>query len=200
MKKLIGVFMVVAVLTAAISQEAWSREKVNLYGILKDAKEINTYVADVTDSSGEAQDMLSGIKEQIENALITRQSTNFVLVKNEDDADIVITCNVIERIWMETDPIDQVHGIGAAVFDAVMSENYGRLRADIAVKKGPKKIALFKRRGGLFRRMNILWDETVQATVTKKVMPEVESKPLLEERLADIFIRECFGKNAKSLN
>jgi hypothetical protein len=200
MKRVILGFIVIMMASCLISQQAWCREKANLYSVLKDAKEVHTYLSDVTDSSGQAEDMLPGIQQQIKDALVARQSTNFVLVNNEDDADIVITCDVIERIWMETDPIDQVHGVGAAVFDALISENYGRLRAKMLVRKGPKKVVLFKKRGGLFRRMNVLWSDTVQATITKKDMPEEDSKPLLEERLADIFIRRCFGKNAKSLN
>lgn len=199
MKKTSIFLLVLVLLFTFTAQEAYSRPRQNLYEVLKDAKEVNTYVADVTDSSGEAKGMLPGIKKAIEDELATRMSTNFVLVKNEEDADIIITCDVTERIWLKNDPIDQVHGVSAAALDVAMKQNYGRLRADMEVKKGPQKIAFFKKRGGLFKRRNVLWKGSIQATITKTDMPEDESKPLLERRLAEVFMRKCFSKKAKPI-
>ena len=80
-----------------------------------------------------------------------------------------------------------------------MKQNYGRLEANFEVKKGPQKIAFFKKKGGLFKRRNILWQDAVKATITKTDMPEEESKPLLEMRLAEVFMRKCFSKKANPI-
>lgn len=197
MKKIFILSLALVLLFTLTSQNAYSRPRKNLYEVLKDAKEVNTYVADVIDSSGQAGDMLTGIKRAIEDELTARMSTNFVLVKSEEEADIIITCDVTERIWLKDDPVDQVYGAGAAAMDIAMKQNYGRLKANFEVKKGPQKIAFFKRKGGLFKRRNILWQGVVKATITKTDMPESESKPLLERRLAEVFMLKCFSKKSK---
>lgn len=198
-KKMKGLTLLV-IFCMVISQTAYSLEKVNLHGILESAKEVKTYISDLTDSSGQAGDMLEGIREQLEHALLARQSVNFIIVEDKSTADIIITCDIIERIWLEDDPIDQVWGVGAIIMDILINENYGRIRADMTITRGPTGKRLFKRSGARIRRMTVLWDEIVQASITQTVMPEPESKILLQERLADIFIREAFGRNARPLN
>ncbi len=165
------------------------RNKENLYEKLGDAREVNVYIDKVTDSSGQAGHMLESLRKKIENGLRTRQTINFVIVKNVDDADIIIDCDITERIWMETDPVD-TPSIGGAVADAALSENYARMRADFKVSKGPRKI-IFKR----LRKKPLLWEEVVMATITKADMPEPESIPLIEDALVKEFIVECFGRS-----
>ena len=179
--------------------EGHCRMRENLYDMMSDAKEVRVYVADVTDSSGQAGNMRSSLKKAIEDALATRMTINFALVPDKDDADIVITCDVIERIWMEEDPIDQIHGIGPAAMDVVMKENYARMRAIFTVERGGKKIIL-KRLKRLLRRSRIVWEQEIQATITKAVMPEEESILLLDDRIVAVFMRKCFSKSAKHLN
>jgi hypothetical protein len=82
--------------------------------------------------------------------------------------------------------------------DIAMVENYARLQALFTVEKGDKKIVL-KRLRRLLRRSNIIWKRELQATITKKDMSEQESVPLLEDRIVEVFIRECFSKNAEPL-
>jgi hypothetical protein len=200
MIKSMKMLTVLVISCIVVSQTAFSLEKVNLYDILENAKEVNTYIADLTDPSGQAGDMLEGIREQLEHALLSRQSANFVMVDDKSKADIIITCDIIERIWLEVDPIDKVWGAGAVAMDVMKNDNYGRIRADITISKGPAGKRLFSRSGARVRRMTVLWDEIVQATITQTIMPEPESKILLQERLADIFIREAFGRRASPLN
>lgn len=200
MKKVFVSFTLAALLLVVfLPQEGVCREQVNLFGILKDAKEVNVYVAPVTDSSGEASTMTANIKKHLEDALATRMSINFNVVKDEKDADIVISCDITERIWLENDPVDMVHGVGALAYDLVRNQNYARMKAIFEVKKGPEKILLFKNRGGIFRRRDFLYKEELQATITRSNMPEAASEPLLEERIIEVFMRRCFSRNAKPL-
>lgn len=195
MKRILAVVVLVCMVFSFATEGMGRTEKKNLYSVLSDQKEVKTYVADITDSSGAAGDMLVSMKKRIVNALKARQTINFQIVEDIEDADLVIKCNINERIWLKVDPVDQVHGIGAAAADIALQENYGRMQADFTVERGPRKV-IFKR----LRRLTskpVLWESELQATVTKMVMPEEESKPLLEERMAEVFIRKCFSKRTK---
>ena len=196
MKKLLTVLMVGVFFVAGFQQAGECQPRQNLYSVLEDAKVVNVYIGDITDSSGQAGDMIPGFRKALENELKTRQTINFVTVEKEDDADIIISCDINERIWLANDPIDQIHGLGAIAADAAINENYARMQADFIVKKGPRKM-VFRNIGRLFKRRNTLFDEELQATITQGNMPEEESKPLLEKRMAEVFMRKCFAKNAK---
>lgn len=196
MKSFLSIFTVLGLVFSMIfPQEASCRERENLYYILKDSKEIRTYIAGVTDSSGKCVDMIAPIRKHLEDALVTRMTLNFVLVQDKDDADITISCDIIERVWMENDPIDQIHGLSTIALDAAIQQEYARLRAVFTVTRGPGKM-LFKRAERILRRRNILWQNEIKATIDKKGMTEEQSKPLLEERIAEVFMRECFSKTA----
>jgi len=193
------VFMVSMSLVFLFPCEGKCQVKKNLYSMMSDAKEVKVYVAEVIDSSGQAADIRVSLRKSIEDALATRMTINFVPVSSENNADVVITCDIIERIWMKEDPLDQIHGIGPAAMDIAMSENYARMRAVFAVERGGKKVIL-KGLRRFFRRSNVIWKQELQATITKKVMPEKESIPLLEDRIVQVFMRKCFSKNAQSLS
>ncbi len=169
-----------------------SRARENLYSILGNQSEVKTYVRNVVDSSGSSRELVPLIKKELEAVLEARKSINFVIVNDEKDADIIISCDITERMWLEVDPVDQMHNVVAGAYDAMTEENYSRLEAGFVVEKGPRKV-IFKRIGS--RR--IIWEQSVQATVTKKIMPEEESLSLVSERLVKAFIRKCFSKKAK---
>lgn len=191
---LVGVFLFVGFQQTGLCQPP--RE--NLYNILSDAKQVNVYISEVKDSSGQAGDMVAGIRKNLENEFKTRMTINFVIVDKGNDADIIVSCDVVERVWYDHDPVDQIHGIGAIAADAAMDEDYGRIQADFVVRKGPRKM-LFRRIGKRLRRMNTLYAKTVQADITQGNMPEEESKTILEAHLPEVFMRKCFSKNARSL-
>lgn len=206
MKKFFTIAVLVFVFSICMTQvgtcmpeKGKGNSKVNLFDILEDAKEVNVYVAPVTDSSGNASTMTADLRKVLENALATRMSIHFVVVQDEMDADMVISCDIIERIWLKDDPIDQVHGLVGVAIDIALKENYARIVAIFEVKKGPKQVVLFKKRGGLFKRLNVLWKEEIHADLTKPNMPEDVSKPLIGERLVSVFMRMCFSRNAKPL-
>ncbi|MDP8299394.1 MAG: hypothetical protein P9L88_05780 [Candidatus Tantalella remota] len=193
------ILIMVLVFAVAFPQTGMCRDKVNMHAMLKDAKEVAVYVEDITDATGSSDHVLEGIKKHLENALDTRMSVNFEVVEDIDDADLVISCEVTEYIWLEEDPVDQITGATGVAYDVLMKENYARLQATFSVRKGPKKVVLFKRRGGLFRRRNILYKNNLQVTITRKTMSMDESVPLVEEGIIKVFMRRCFSKNAKSL-
>ena len=191
---LLTVLVLSIILVMAFPQEGECRLRKNFYSMLSDAKEVRTYVASVTDSSGEAGDMLGGIKKTLESALMARMSTNFIIVQDEKDADLVITCDITERIWRDSDPVD-TPSLAGAVADAALVQDYGRIQAVFTVKRGEdNKVKSLSR---LRKKRTILWQKKVSADITKSDMSEDASKPLLEERLVQIFIRKCFGKKAK---
>ncbi|MCK5450988.1 MAG: hypothetical protein KAI70_04405 [Candidatus Omnitrophica bacterium] len=198
MKKMIVLFIVTfMVVTLMLVPEGFCREKNNLYSVLSKQSEVRTYIKNFRDFSGDAVDMMKPLKSDLEKVLAGRISINFVLVEDELDSDIIISCEITERIWMEVDPIDMIHSLGAAAMDAAISENYARMQAVFTVEKGPRKI-VFKRAHRTFRKAKVVWEQKVNATITKGVMSEKESIPLLEERLIKVFMRKCFSKNAKS--
>jgi hypothetical protein len=198
MRSVTSVLLAIGIMFMCASSGECQREKHNLYTALWDVSEIKVYVADVTDSSGAAGDMVRGIKEQLEHALEARMSLNFKIVRNKEDADLIITTDVVERVWADHDPIDtddMPPGWFTVVMDAAEDNDYGRIQAVITVERGPTdrlKSELVR-----LRRKNILWTREVSADVTKENMTEEESKPFLEMQLAEVFVYKCFGKNAK---
>ena len=197
MKKVITVFMVFTIIATVMSPAGVCADKKNLYMMLDDVKEVKTYVEDITDSSGQADENIrASFKKKLEDALIARHSINFVIVNDVKDADIAIYGDITERIWLEVDPIDQVQGISSAALDAAIQENYTRMQAVFSVERGEKKKVLKSLRRA-FKRSDVLWERKIQATITKGVMPEEESIPMVEDRLVKVFIRKCFSKKAK---
>ncbi|MEA3489779.1 MAG: hypothetical protein U9R44_05520 [Candidatus Omnitrophota bacterium] len=201
MRKAFPVILVVTLFfLVALPGVGMCRHGVNMYDLLSDAKEVNVYVGDISDSSGQAGDVIPGLRKKLENVLETRMTINFVPVPEKKNADLVIGCEIVECIWLKEDPIDEISGSVSIAYDVVMKENYARLQAVFTVKRGPEKILLFKRRGGLFRGRKSLWEEKLQATVTRKQMSKTESRPLLEDRILKVFMRKCFSKNAKPIS
>ncbi|MFQ5953185.1 MAG: hypothetical protein ACE5JK_07260 [Candidatus Omnitrophota bacterium] len=198
MKKAVVVVLAIGLLLTCASTGQCQQEKINLYSELWDVKDIKVYVADVTDSSGAAGDMVRGIKKELEAALDTRMSLDFEIVNNENDADLVITTDVVERVWMDHDPIDTDHlppSWVSVLVDAAQDDDYGRIQAIMVVKHGPNRGLASELRK--LKRRNIIWRKEVSADVTQHEMTEEQSKPILEQELAAVFIRKCFSKNAK---
>ena len=142
--------------------------------------------------------MLKGIKDSLEDALEARQTLNFKIVRSENDADLVITTDVVERVWADHDPIDSDHlppGWASWVVDAAKDDDYGRIQAIMVVTQGPN--SNIHRELGKYKRRKVIWKREVSADVTQSEMTEEESKPILEEEIARVFIRKCLSKNAR---
>lgn len=153
----------------------------NLYGKLSQMKAVNVYLADITDSTN-GQNKVDGaaFKKTLEDALVTRMTLNFKPVTRKEDADIVITANVTEYIWMLPDPIDEIGGLETAAWDAANSEHYIRLYATFSVLDA--------------KTGDVLWTKDIKGTVTDKNMTEQEGIEMVDDRIVKMFIRDCFSK------
>lgn len=166
----------------------------NLYHTLEGVDEVRVYVAEVRDASGDAGDMTGDIREQLKNALSTRMTINFVIEKDREAADLIIKCEILERIWRDRDPLD-TPSLGGLIADAAIEEDYGRIQARFELIKRDRD-RIFRELHKRMRRKKILFDKKLQATVDRMSMSEEQSKAVLERRIVRIFMRECFSKNA----
>jgi len=106
-------------------------------------------------------------------------SRAFGIVNDRRDADIVITCRVLEYDFFKIDPVDHIYFPLAAVFDAFIKNNHVRIKTLVTVST---------------REGKVLWKEPVSGTITrKKIVPQEEYR-IINERVADVFIRECFSE------
>ncbi len=156
------------------------RTQDNLYDVLSKEGHVKVFIHDAKDISHAQKVNLRELRQEIEDALTSRKSINFEVVPNKEDADILIDCDVKEFVWMEEDPMDDVHGIEAIVLDAVITYNYARLQAIFTVKDAPSG--------------KVLWKRTIKATLTEKDMNEEQSLPMANERVIKVFMRKCFAK------
>ncbi|MFH1395598.1 MAG: hypothetical protein ABIH09_05515 [Candidatus Omnitrophota bacterium] len=179
----IKVFVVCAVFICGFIQNAESREESNLYKELCKKEEVKVYIANISDSAhaGKADEI--SLKQKLEEALAARKSINFNIVSNAEESDITIKADIVEFVWMEEDPIDEIHGVGPAVFDAVKKDNYVRMQILFSVLDS--------------KTNEELWHKKLKTTITKTKMNEQESIPLANEGIVKIFIRECFNKQCK---
>lgn len=135
---------------------------------------------ELTNSSGDAKVDVNALKRHLEEGFAARKAYNFTIVELPAEADMILKGNIIEYIWLATDPIDQVWGLGAAAMDAAISENYARIQVDtqlIAAKND-----------------RLIWNDRVQATMTKLVMPQSASYDLIYDKFVKSLMIELFRK------
>ena len=178
MKKVL--FAVLMSCMMLISHKGECRPLDNLYDTLSKKDQVRVFVHDAKDISHAQKVNLKAARQGIEDALARRKSINFKIVPNKEDADIIVDCYIKEFVWMEEDPIDDVHGIAPLVMDAVMSANYARVQAEFSVLDGSSG--------------KVLWKRTVKSTLTEKDMNEEKSLPMARERVIKVFMRKCFAK------
>jgi hypothetical protein len=151
----------------------------NLYGFAAEKKSLKVHIGEFTlsdDASGvSAEDMTAAFEKRLKD----RISVNFGIVKDQSDADISIGCHVTNFVYKEKDPIEILPPVRLP-FDVLITRNYARLNFRVEIKD-PKKD-------------KIVWKRTLQATLEDEMTRE-ESVPLIADRAAYVFIRECFGKS-----
>ncbi len=172
---LIAALFLVGVMDAC----ARPREKRNLYDELW-GKKLNTYVADPTDSSGNAAESLKTLKKVLEDTLVNRMTITFHLTGSPEGADIAIECDVKEFVWIGKTDSEGSPGLGSSLIDAFGGQNQGRIQAVFTVTDLQKK--------------KVMWQERIKADVSAKGVPREEGIEMLNERLAQVLMRECFGK------
>lgn len=171
--------LVVALLLIGVMDAcARPREKRNLCDELW-GKKLNTYVADPVDSTGNAAGSLKTLKDVLEDTLRGRMNINFVIASSPEGADIAIECDIKEFFWAGGDgPASS--GIGSQLLGAFSGRDQGRIQAVFTVTDLQKK--------------KVMWQERLKADVSAKGVAEEEGIEMLNERLAQVFMRKCFGK------
>lgn len=173
-------FVAVLVSLIAVSPAA---DAATLYEQLS-GKSVKIYIAPPTDTSANKKADLAGMKTELEKALAERKSIRFEIVDTAEAADYAVLTDVQEFYWTANDPIDMIAGLGMTAMDAAKNQNYARLQALFTiqdVKKGSQEV----------------WRDKLLATVTKDAMDEASSVPLVNEDIANAFVKSAFGKKAK---
>jgi hypothetical protein len=168
------------IISLLCSGDVHARRKGSIIEFFDDKDVIKAYVSDVVNSSGDRKIDVKKLKNSIEEALRSRLSHTFEIVKKKDKADIIINTEVLEYLWTEHDPVDTVMGFPAMVYDAVQKKNYACMKAIFIIldaKDGAQ-----------------IWRKTLRSTITKSHMTEKESYNLSNERIAKIFLWKLLKK------
>jgi hypothetical protein len=144
---------------------------------------IKTYLESITNSSGHDKIDVDVVKENIENAFLSRLSHQFEIVNKKSEADIIINADITEYFWTEEDPVDLVFSPIAAAADAAKSEPYARMQALFIIYDG--------------RTGKELWNQSVSSTITKGTMTKEEAYGLTYERLGKNLIKKLFKKRRR---
>lgn len=105
---------------------------------------VKAYVADVTDSSGQGAECIPVLKKDMEEMLASRKKVTFTIVQDKKDADMILACDVVECFWTDSDPVDEISGLGPVLMDAAMKENYSRLTAVFTISDGREGAEIWK--------------------------------------------------------
>lgn len=148
-----------------------------------DGKSVKVYIADIQGTTQERVMDAQVLKAEVQKALAERRSIRFEMVASAEEADLKIETTVTDYLWSDHDPIDMLAGAGAIAADAAMIEDYARLQAAVTITDQ--------------RKSKVVWKDSIFASVTKKPMSQTESIPLVAEKFAKTFIKNCFSKKSK---
>lgn len=172
-------FLLVFLLALAISVSPARAKSGNLHGFVTGKHTVNVKVEQFTVARGSEEINGAEITEIFKNKLRERVSVTFNIVETAEEADLVISGDVVEFVYLEDDPIDILLPIGLVV-DLAARQNYARMIFDIQVHNTTKG--------------KIVWKKRLKSTLTKSDMPRDASVPIIMERAGKVFIRNCFGK------
>ena len=177
MKKILSLVMIAVFALSLIPvDQACARQ--TLEEFCKDKHPTKVYIGELTNSSGDNKVNLKELKEDIAKAFEARTKYDFEIVNSEKEADIMVTLNVTNYVWMETDPIDQMPWFATA-YDAMNEVHYARIEADVKV---------FNLKSG-----RAMWEQEVWGTVDHATMTEDESYGHANMRLADMMMKEMLS-------
>lgn len=170
--------VVVAVAFLILTIAAWAMPEA-FKSFLQDNSPTKVCV-EFKNSCGDEKIEVNKLKVMLEDAFAARKSHKFVISETPAGADLVLKCDIVEYVWQESDPVDQVWGVASAATDAASSDNYARMqvRAElIDVKHG-----------------RAIWSDKVQANVTKTPMPKEASYEPVYKRFVKHFMVSLFKK------
>jgi len=185
MKKIVVFCSIFILIFAAVfSYEASARKVDNLYEKLSRKSAVKTYVAPIAEPAIETSPDVKNLRKTLEDQLTTRLNIDFDIVDSEEEADIIISCEILEYFWTEEDPLD-TWGVAAMAVDVALKENYSLMEAIFTVTNAKNGRVMLKRR--------------LRGTITDNSMTEEDSLTMINERIVKTFIRKCFGKPKKKL-
>lgn len=148
-----------------------------------EGKSVKVFISDIKDSTQDRGMDAQVLKSELQKALTERRSIRFEFVPLAADAQLVIDTNISEFMWSDNDPIDMLAGVGAVAADAALVEDYARIQAEVTITDQ--------------RNSKTVWKDRILASVTKKPMTQAESIPLVAEKFAKTFIKNCFSKKSR---
>ena len=169
--------LAVAIAALFFTVSSFAVMTVETESFLRNHNEVKVFV-DIKNASGDEKVNIELLKTSLESAFAGRKAHKFTIVKTAEEADMILRGNVVEYVWSESDPIDQVWGLGSAAMDAAMQENYARIQADMQLVAA--------------KGMTKLWSDRVQATMTKGVMPKDESYAQVYGIFTKTIMKEMF--------
>ena len=152
----------------------------NLYDFVSNMRTVNLKVNQFSASGETGEIDARKLTDILKTALSERKSVKFSIVDNAGAADLEISGEITDFIYLEKDPIDIFIPAGL-VLDLLTTQSYARLRFKIKVHD--------------IKKDKIVFEKLLKATITKAGMSREESIPLITKRAAKVSIIECFGKS-----
>ena len=180
-KILTGILTIIVVSMFVLPASGGVLPKKNLFKMFEKKSEVKVYIADITDSTEEAPDVVPNlIRKALEHALEVRTTIYFRLVDSEKATDITISCDIKELVYTMKDEKRSIPVIG----DILGKSNHARMRAVFTVASAGSGKILWQR-------------DDVRGTVKGKNMTEEESLTMVSKRIVTVFMRECFSKRQR---
>lgn len=152
--------------------------------LLEKEHPIKTYVSDVTDSSGKAEECIALLKSDLKGMLATRKKISFVVVPDKAGADIIMDSDIVEFFWTDTDPVDEITGIGPILMDAAMKEHYGRLTVVFTITDA--------------KNGREVWKRKMKATITGDDITPENSAEMLCGRMMKVLTKGAMNKRVRT--
>lgn len=152
----------------------------NLYDFALSAKTVNVHIGEFASSDETKKIKTEDLKKAIRQRLIDRKTTDFNIVNKGREADLSIIGKITKFDYRDNDPVDIYFPPIGLVMDLATQKNYVRLEYEITVLDNKKN--------------KVVWKKQLKATVTEFEMGKEKSVPLIIDRAAYVFIKECFGR------
>ena len=181
MKVFMRLFLTGIILAFAFSGNSLDNRGVNILEYFQARNVTGIYIEDISNASGDNLINLGLIKKEIENAFMARVSQKFEIARLRDKSDVALRMEITEYLWTNEDPVDNLIGIGGVAMDVAKQENYARMIAGITIMDTATG--------------DVLWEDTIKATITDDTMTEQASYGRINERIVKVLMRNIFSRN-----
>ena len=179
--KTIRCLLLTAIFISSLFCVVDAKQDVNILEYFDEQYVTSVYIDDIKNSTEDKNIDLSLLKRTIEDAFLARVSQQFDIADSQEEADIVMNIEITEYLFTEEDPVDNLLGIGGVAMDAAKQENYARM------------IAIFKITD--VKSSEVIWEDTLKATITDETMTEDASYDMVNERIAGVLMRNLFSRH-----